>query len=275
MGYRLQTEAVLESGREVKYVNAPFDIASKLITEAKGKHITAEELANARRQFPKYHSLNDNGSYTRAGFVYKKGNNPIRASLSPLVQHVELAKLAVEANGQDRYFTTQDAKVYDELREMADEDKKRKIIPAERRAMLLPSRGRFYVSPDENPDFFEIIFGENGREYLKFTGFPKIAVDPVSQNVVDNQEGTLLTQEWLRRLGDESDVGGDDWDLNYGDRVRGVFEKTGEAGRAEKTMLQGTKLPYTLKEVARIQNKVSKLEAELGKVSAFLAKLRK
>lgn len=227
MEYQLQTEAVLRDGRKIKYVNAPFDAALSLIQQKNGRLITSQELAKARMQFPREHSLNTNGSYTRAGYAYKKGELPIRAALSPLIENSDLAKLAVEANRSGRYFLIEDTKLYDGLREKAEQDKKRKITPVKRRAFILPSREKFYVSPDENSDVFEAIFGKNGDKYLKFLGLERITVHPVPASEVDKFSGSTLTQEWLRVLGTRSHVVGHDTCLDSYDRVRGVFPKTG------------------------------------------------
>ncbi len=262
-------------GKRILRIDAPFDEAlQSLRREGVKNPITSEELAYARTYHPegKQSVLMTRGSYTRAGFAYMKGENPIRAPDSPLL-NMSLAKQATQANRNNQYFATKNEKRYEQLAKLAKEDKSKE--PEKRRAIVLPSRSNFQISSTKNPEVFANIFGRAGQEYLDFLGFNSMTVYPVAEGVVDAQLGTILTQEWLARLGDDSDVGGLRC-LGYASPVRGVQLVTGEAS-SQKT--KKAVLPYTTQDLRNAEREITRLSEilqpkQFASIKGLLGKLR-
>jgi hypothetical protein len=215
-------------------VDSPFDVAlAGLRSKGIESPMTSEELAYARTyaQEGKESSLITNGSYTKAGFVYIKGENPIRVINSPLLDK-SLAEQATQANRNSQYFSTENTKMYEQFAKLAEKDKHKE--PEKRKAVILPSRSQFQISPTQNPVVFANIFGKSGKEYLTFLGFDNLTVYPVDKSTVDAQTGTILTQEWLSRLDYDSNVGGADWYLDCDVTVRGVKSLTAKPVRKKQ-----------------------------------------
>lgn len=228
MALKPAKEAEVEGVGRILRIDTPFDAAVKAMEKVGAELIDTRDLAYARIKTGKNSSLSDNGSYTIAGYLYAANEPPLRARISPLLD-ADLAKKAVRANREGRYFST-DAGIYNKYLKMAKEDKSKK--PEKRRVIILPSRETFSISPSTNKDVFSAAFEDVGVEYLSFIGQDSIKVYTVDKNTVDGQDGTILTQEWFLRLGDESGLVGLDRGLGYDDRVRGVLkEGDGASGR--------------------------------------------
>ena len=224
-------EATLEGGTEIYRVDAPFNVALVALGRKGIKTpIATSQLTDARMKFDRTDSLNQFGSYNAEGFVYAKGAEGMLTRVSPLVEKRGLAKLAVEANRNNKYFTTKDKNLYDEKRAIAEADKDKS--PSERGAIVLPSRDNFSVSVRKNAELGEFIFGENFGEYLRKFGLKEIIVYLVDSLEVDSKNGTLLTQAWLRRVGYYSNFVGFSRYLYYYDAVRGVRAPAGASGEA-------------------------------------------
>ncbi|MEK6850486.1 MAG: hypothetical protein AABX85_02845 [Nanoarchaeota archaeon] len=265
-------------GKRILRVDAPFDEALQMLRKEGVKNpMTSKELTYARTYHPdgKKSTLMTSGSYTQAGFVYIKGESPIRVQVSPLLDE-RLAKLATQENRENRYFSTGNTEMYEKLAKLAKEDKNK--APEKRRAIVLPSRTQFNISLKKNQKVFANIFGKAGEKYLEFLGFDSLTVYPVDKTIVDVQKGTILTQEWLARLGNASNVDGDDRSLGYSNTVRGVQSLTGEASSQKPSKLV---LPYTVKEVDKITEIVARVKlgelpaSKLEKVLQFANKLRR
>ena len=211
-------------GKPILRVDALFDYALEVMRDANARLITAEQLAYSRihAENGRESSLSRSGSDTLAGYASFKREMPIRVARSPLV-NIKLAELAVAANRIGRYFSASE-QVYERFARQAEQDKSKD--PEKRRAVVLPDNKPFQVSSKENPDVFRHIFGRAGEDYLQFIGRNSITVYPVDVNTVNAQDGTILTQEWLGRLDDDSGVDGDDRYLDYSGAVRGV-QRTG------------------------------------------------
>lgn len=267
------TEAEVK-GKRILRVDAPFDEALQMLRKEGIKNpMTSNELAYARTYHPdgKESILMTRGSYTQAGFAYTKGESPIRVQVSPLLDE-RLAKLATQANRESRYFSTENIEMYEKLARLAKEDKNK--APEKRRAIVLPSRTQFNISPKENQEVFANIFGKAGKKYLEFLGFDSLTVYLVDKSTVDSQAGTLLTQEWLARLdGDSSVLGGGD--LGY-DTVRGVQFLTGEASSQKTDKLV---LPYSTKDVKNAEKELARLSrmlqpGQFSNLQGLVSKLR-
>lgn len=262
-------------GKRILRIDAPFDVSLDSLRKMGIKSpMTSEELAYARTYHPdgKQSSLMTRGSYTRAGFAYLKGENPIRALNSPLLNSF-LAKQATQVNREERYFATENEKMYEKLSKLADEDRNKN--PKERRAMILPSRNLFGISASQNPEVFANIFGKAGKEYLSFLGFDSLKVYLVDSKLVDSQIGTILTQEWLGGLGYDSNVDGYRG-LDCNDAVRGVSFVTGEASSQKTGKLV---LPYTPKDLKGAEKDISRLSQilqpnQFANLKGLISKLR-
>ncbi|MEK6893193.1 MAG: hypothetical protein AABX07_03230 [Nanoarchaeota archaeon] len=259
-------------GKRIFRIGAPFNLAlAGLRSKGIESPMTSEELAYARTNHPegRQSSLMASGSYTLAGFAYMKGENPIRMASSPLLNR-SLAKQATKENKAGRYFATKDEMAYGRIARMAEEDKSRK--PEERRAIVLPSRSKFQISSTQNSEVFANIFGKAGKKYLEFLGFDSLTLYLVDSSVVDAQNGTILTQEWLAGLDLGSAVGGNLRSLLYNGAVRGVQLVTGEAS-SQKT--DKVILPYTPQDLKKAKKELGRLSQIFVNLSGLVSKLRR
>jgi hypothetical protein len=250
-------------GKRILRVDAPFDVALVgLRKKGINNPMTAEELAYARTYHPegKQSSLMTQGSYTKAGYASIKGEKSIRSPNSPLLDQF-LAEQATQANRNGKYFVTENEKMYENLAKLAEKDQSRK--PEKRRAIILPSRSPFKISPTQNPEVFANILGKAGKEYLSFLGFDSLTVYPVDSNTVDAQTGTILTQEWLAWLDGNSIVDGSDWYLSYSGTVRGVQSVTGEASSQKAEKGNKLVLPYITRDLKLAEKELVRLSKTL------------
>ena len=174
------------------------------------------------------HIGRDSGTWTTAGFEYAKGS-PVLLRLNSHLMNKRLAKQVVEANGERRYFSTKDTKLYDTSAKQAEQDKNE--APEERNVLILPSRTDFQIAPNNSSSFDVLKFllrdSKLAGEYFEFNGSNPISVHLAEPNIVDAQTGTLMTQMWFYRIADvfRSNLSGCDRDLVYGARgVRGSAE---------------------------------------------------
>lgn len=262
-------EAQGKSGRILR-VDAPFDEALQTLRQAGCRYpISAEQLAKARMEKGKEHSLSTNGSYTRHGFIYLKGENPLIALNSPLLD-LRLAKQATQANREGKYFSTENEEVYEKFSKIAKEDANKE--PEKRRVLISPSQQNFVISASDNADVLKGVFRSSAIPYTDFLGYP-IQTYLVDKNTVNQQKGTLLTQMWLLRLSDggRSGLVGSGRDFVYDVRVRGV-SKTGEAS-SQKV------LPYTKGDVKLAEKELENLAKilqpeQLEKLNSLVGKLK-
>jgi hypothetical protein len=258
-----------KSGRILR-VDAPFDEALQTLRQAGCRYpISAEQLANARMKKGKRHSLSTNGSYTRHGFVYLRGEAPLIALDSPLLD-LRLARKATQANRDENYFSTDDGEVYEKFSNIAKEDANKE--PERRRVLVLPNQKNFMISASDNTDVLKGVFRGSAIPYVDFLGYP-IQVYLVDKNTVNQQKGTLLTQMWLFRLGGDcgSGLNGNYRFLYCGYWVRGV-SKTGE-GTAQKV------LPYTPGDVKLAEKELGRLArilqpGQLERLNSLVGKLK-
>lgn len=219
-----------------------------------------------------------NGTYTTVGVEYARKQPPLLIQNSRLLDK-NLAKQAVEANRNGKYFHLDTTKEYEKSLEQAEKDKSK--APSKRRAIILPSRGSFVVTPSENQKVLEFLLKDQAKKYFELNGSKSITFYPVDKNTVDAQDGTLLTQMWFGSLDSRSVLDGLIWNLSYYlNRARGV-QKSGVA--TQKKSSKETK-PYTsrqlnknlniLKKIRQGRVKISDLEAEVEKVAEFLESLK-
>jgi len=215
------------------------------------------------------------GTWTRTGFEYSKGQLPIVRVANSRLLNKQLAKRAVQANSNGQYFNTDSTAEYEQSLKLAEEDKDKN--PAKRRVIVLPSRQNFTLDSGED-EVLQAVLKDQAKPYFEMNGPMKVYL--VNPSTVDAQDGTLMTQLWFGRTDGRSGLYGGNWNLYYG-RTRGVF-KSAEGASTQKH--QTPKLPYTqrqlkaqLKRLGRLsegQVKVSDLESEVAKLAEFLELLK-
>ncbi|MBU0957998.1 MAG: hypothetical protein KKF56_04285 [Nanoarchaeota archaeon] len=215
------------------------------------------------------------GTWTRTGFEYAKGQLPIIRVTNSRLLNKQLAKRAVQANANGQYFHTASTAEYEQSLEKAEADKDKD--PAKRRVIILPSRDNFTMDSGDN-EVLQAVLQDRAKPYFEMNG-PMTAY-LVDKNTVDSQDGTLMTQLWFGSSDGRSDLGGDCRDLGYV-RARGVF-KSAEGASTQKSSRQ--KPPYTqrqlnaqLKRLDRLskgQVKVSDLESEFDELAKFFQLLK-
>ena len=247
-------EATAKQGRILR-VDAPFDEAVTALRQAGCRYpISVSDLARARIEKGQSHSLSQNGSYTREGVLYFQDAHPILALNSPLLD-LRLAKQAVQANREGRYFSTQDGKMYEKFAKLAEQGKSQE--PEQRKAFYLPKANCTLTKEDAdfNGILRSLFKGEKAvDDYLQFNG-QDIPLYVVGQDVVKAQKGTLLTQMWFRSLGCRSELVGYSRYLDYGDRVRGVLRDSERANASETKKV----LVYNPRDVKAIEREVGRL----------------
>ncbi len=184
------------------YLITPRDEAKIRIATASDKHIGKEY-----------------GTWTTAGFEYAK-NSPVLLRLNSHLMDYQLAKQAVEANSQGRYFFSE-SKFYEESAKQAEHDKNES--PEKRKVLILPSKTNFKITSQNNMEVLEFLLRSKqfAKEYYNFNGSKPITTYLVEPKYVDAQDGTLMTQLWLYRL-DAGSVLDGDWNLHNCNWVRGV-----------------------------------------------------
>lgn len=204
-------------GKEIFVVYAPFDHAlTALRNSGMGYPMRARDLADARIQLGKSSPVSKNGSYTREGFAYAKGEPTLLVLQSPLLRK-DMAEQAVQTNRQRKYFSTSDLEVYEQLRSQAEEDTN--VAPEKRKVIILPERSDFNVA--RTSDVAKGLLRDQAEAYFDFINQENVRMYLVDSSTVDAQKGTLLTQLWFYGLDDWSGLGGDRV-LGYDCRVRGV-----------------------------------------------------
>ena len=187
---RLPVIADVEGLGKIVEANSDFYTNLQLLTEEGARPISPRDEAYARLKTRGKENIGKlYGTRTSAGFEYVKGELPILRLDSRLL-NPELARLAVEANRQERYFCTDSAREYEDSLKQAEKDRSKE--PKDRNVIILPSRNPFEISDEENWDVFESISKDQARAYFKLNG--SIIIFPVNTSYVDSQNGTLLTQ---------------------------------------------------------------------------------
>ena len=166
------------------------------------------------------------GARTCHAPIYAKDSPIILARVSPLIKNFKMAERAVKANRNNQYFATENTEIYDEYAKIAEKDKSKN--PSERRALILPSKKRYIISP--NSEEAQALFKDTGKKY--FETFCKNGINfyPVDKDFVNKQKGSLVEFLWFGHPDYDSDLLGSDRDLDCGNRAFGVLPETSEAG---------------------------------------------
>ncbi len=192
-----------------------------------------------------------------------------------------LAESLVNANSQNKYYSTGSAEQYEKARKTADNEVKSGIVPENRKAIMCPSRDVFSMSLTENPEHLNFVFQDVAKEYFEKNGEP-IKFLPIHSGTVDASDGTIQNYIWFRCLDVASELlGGDSRNAsNCYNGARGV-SRVLDAPKAPRKI---SALPYTQSKLSEILNilegikqgkvKISDLESEVEKVSEFLQRLK-
>lgn len=178
---------------ETTVVARPFDTALAELTNDNYQLISLAQNAQLRLEAGARHEISQYGNYVEQGAVHHEGEKGIVLAKSYLLVDEKLICLAVEANRKGKYFSTESKDLYDLLRKQVDDDSSKP--PCERRAMFIPSNyGRFFLSPTQNPELFEMLLGERRKEYLRFVSREALPFHPTHPQMFSHYLGTILTQ---------------------------------------------------------------------------------
>jgi hypothetical protein len=212
--------------------NAPFDESLSAVKSEGARIITLSELAYARTQNDKEHSLSQNGSYVKEGSLFIPNTEHKRYLLrNSLV--LKDPKSAVEAhrNGKE-YFLAGNFNADEFLKKL----KKNSYLVLDDLTPIPTDR----FGEDQRTVW---CFGKYAKDYGLFLKDAKIEKTGFylytnNDSSLDAQKQPFANQLWLHWLGVDSGIGGNDSCLSNSNWVRGVqSEKTAEGGRAEKIKL--------------------------------------
>ena len=181
---------------------------------------------------------------------------------------------------EGNYFHTDSTKEYENSLRQAEKEEKQGKKPSKRSVVVLPSRDKFEISDKANWNIYEFTLKDQAKKYFELNG--PITVNLIDKDIVDPQDGTILTQMWFRNLDNLSGFSGNYRDLYDVNRARGVLRATEGSEATQKNLRQN--LPYTqrdidreLERVRRIKEgkiRLSELGLETGKLEQFLASLK-
>jgi hypothetical protein len=197
-------------------VRAPFDEAKEALEKAGYQIITARESASLRVDYGTRHSVSTNGNYVKEGVLYvpQKGRFITRGSLV-----LASPKDATKAHRSGNEFYVDSAQVDLVLGDSVN-------VPYD--AQPIPTN-RFGEDP-----IAKFVFGDMAEKYGAFLKEAKIDAMPLyfnDEGYVNSKDKPYANQLWLRRLGDQSELGGNYRNLDCSFAVRGVL--VGEARSAE------------------------------------------
>lgn len=230
MSYQLIKEASLE-GKTIQYVESPFDEAHGVITSRNGRIISGRHLAFARIQTGPNHSLSQNGSYIQEGILYDaKATFPLFLSVSSILEH---AIESTQANRDGKEYFPHE-KTIETYRNQSEEDIKEN--PQERRALIIHQTESFEIptnrfNQEELTLWLFKVQAEEYGDYLREDGIKEMPVYLVGKEFTKNQKKPFERQLWLDHLGVRSNLSGNYRDLDYYDRVRGVFKESDGGSR--------------------------------------------
>jgi hypothetical protein len=233
----METEARIKGLGEIVYVEAPFDKALIQLRQEGAKLISLRDLAYGRIETKDNSHISENGSYVKQGAIYVPGQKVIFTDNSPIIKNAEKAT-DCHRKGEEFYV---DAKSY---LEQVEKDKNK--APEKRKAIIFSSAEDFSIPTNRFADeeITRWAFKDKAKEYGEFLGNSKYKIKEMLFYLVNSDtKKSFARQMWLRRIGNgvRSDLYGN-WDLNNGDRVRGVRDgKAGAKKIAEKIDAQPKK----------------------------------
>lgn len=211
------------TGVESAVVYAPFDKAKEALENKGYRIISLEENAKLRIQQGKNHYVSKNGNWVREGVIYTPDKRIFLTKNSPIMQNPREATNA-HSKGNE-YFLTE------EQVEQALQDSVKlsgESIPTNR-----------FKDNEVTAFSFGDVAGDYGL-FLKEAGIKEMPV--YLANVSDRP---FARQLWFGVLGYWSDLDGH-WVLGDDDGVRGVCQKTSEAG-SQKILYSEKQISKALK----------------------------
>ncbi len=214
---------------------------------------------------------NSEGTRVSMLVYYLKGENPVLQKQSRFSS--KLARLLVEANSQNKYFSTGLEKEYEKARKSADKQAQDEIAPEKRNAIVCPSRDVFEMSPNNNLECLSFVFEDLAQKYhqknnasIKFYPISKDVVDGKNPNLLTNINGTIVNYLWFGSLGGGSGLIGNYGDADFcSDWARGVLSR----GEATAKKIQHPNLKEIIKYSRRFVPEVAREEFAKGLKELF------
>jgi hypothetical protein len=182
------------------YVEAPFDEGKEALESQGYKIISLAENARLRIQEGKDSFVSRNGNWVKEDIIYVPRKGKFLTRVSHILANTKEAT-ACHRNGNEFYLT--DEQVEEALSDCVELS--RDVIPTDR------FRDNVVTA---------YAFGEDAEKYGIFLN--EVGIKELPVVTVNMQEKPFTRKLWFRCLGDGSELGGDDWALYCGDRVRGV-----------------------------------------------------
>lgn len=231
------------TGVESAVVYAPFDKAKETLENKGYRIISLEENAKLRIQQGREHNISKNGNWTREGFIY----TPKKIFLTKNSPIMENPKEATECHRKGVEYCLTDEQIERALENSVEI--KDKSIPTDKFG--------------EN-ELTAFAFGEVAEDYGRFLKEVGIKEMPIylTNYLTNPSDKSFSRQVWFGNLGYRSLLGGNGGDLDCGNRLRGVSEKTSEAG-PQKILYSEKQISKALKELGFSgleKNLISKLK---------------
>ncbi len=268
MSVKIEQEANIKDLGIIKlYTGESYDKKLDAVKSDGAKLISARDLAYARRQAGKNHSLCQNGSYVKEGSLFVPDGKVKRYFLRNSLVLRNPSNAVEQHRKNEEYFLKEDFHVKKFLEKLP----KGAYLAVNNTSSIPVTR----YGEDERTVW---LFGDQAQAYgtfLKDSGVSESNIFMNNDNkYVDAQPKPFANQLWLGGLGDDSNIGGGDGGLNDDGGVRGVLRVAGEA-RTQKISL-----PYSNKDVEKQTKLVQEVRAgnlkasELEKTIAFFEKLK-
>jgi hypothetical protein len=198
----------------VLYSEGPFDETLDELKSYNAEIISASQLAFARMQRGKDHSLSENGSYVKEGILYVP-NAEIKRVLLRDSLVLENPKKATEAHRKNQeFFLGKDFNVNDFIESLPKDDR-----------LFLCYTNSIPTDRFGEDGYTVWAFGESAKDYglfLKDAGISSITFNSDDTDLIQSHRRPYANQLWFYGLGSDSNINGDYGSLNFNDRVRGV-----------------------------------------------------
>jgi hypothetical protein len=191
----------------MKHVQGDFCQILSQLNDQDARLISARDEAYIRiKTAGKVDIGKSSGTWCLHGVEYKPFNHyPLLRRESRLLDP-KLASQAVDANRNNKYFSTNSTKEYEESLAIAKEDRNK--APKERRIIILPPLTRVTISPRQSSEILEFLLQDLAEEYYKFNGSKSIILYLINSETINQYKGTVLTQFWFWDRNNNSDFDG-------------------------------------------------------------------
>ncbi len=246
---------VRPSGIESAVVYAPFDQALETLTKSGYDFISTAQNAQLRIEQGAKSPVSQNGNWVKEGIVYRPNENPRLVRVSPIISSANDATQA-HRNGKEFYLVS--SQIEQALADSIEFPVKNIEIPTKRFGE--EALTAYVFGGEKQAQLYGAFLAEAGIKAM-----PVWAVD---KNHMNKQSEPFARQLWFGGLGDDrSSLGGYDYCLDCGDRIRGVRQVSTEGANASQISTgQGSEL-YDAERIAKSLSKLgfSGLEEQLMK----------